>query len=163
MPGIFVHPREVHDARISLNASGVEFLAWSAVLDRRMNIRFSGTDRPFPTEGFVRLRRGADFTGDGQRIVDAFRYDAGYEDSDKGEAVAEKWSVYLQIEEGAFDRLVQRLQWGLPELSLSFDVSNEVLTFAPGPDWEDLYFSPDPRPWVAIIEAHLGQRPFPAG
>lgn len=160
MPSIVVQPHEIQDARLRLDAKGVEFISYPAILDNRMNICFVGTKRPFPKEGFVRLRRGADFTDSGERIVDEFRYEEGWKDPDTGEIVPEMWLVYLQVDESAFDRLTQRLHLGLPELWLTFDISSQVITFHPATEWEDLFFSTGQR-WERITEATLVQVPFP--
>lgn len=163
MPLIIIQPHDAHEARLRATTDGTEFITYRGRLDPRMNIRFARTEEPFPANGFVRLRRGYDHGSNGERILDEFRFEPSFEDSDSDQVVPAKWVVYLQVDGEAFDRLVQRLHWGLPELRLSFDVSSEVVTFDPGTDWEDLYFLADPRPWERVSGAELVQIPFPAG
>jgi hypothetical protein len=162
VPSILIQPRDDRDATLSAEATGVEFISYSGTLDPRMTIRFVESEAPFPRDGLVRLRRGADSTKEGLRISDSFRYEHEIRDSDLGEIVPAKWVVYLQLDDGCFDRLVARLHWGLPKLDLTFSLQSKVLMFDPGTDWEDLYFQPDPRPWDEITEAVLLQHPFAA-
>lgn len=78
---------------------------------------------------------------------------------DTGEHVEERFGVALFMPEAAFDRLMERAHWGLPELVLFFDAASEVITFAPGGSLEDLRFRTNPRPWEEIASATLTQSP----
>lgn len=159
MPAISLIPAAIDSARLTAGLAGFEWFEFEAALAPAMNLSLAPDGRKFPARGTVSIRRGPDHAESGERIVDSFRYIASCTDDDTGEQVAERFGVTLFMAEAAFDRLVQRVDWGLPEVDLLFEPSSEVVAFQPGGRPEDLVFRPQPRPWEQIASATLTQRP----
>ena len=159
MPAIFLIPAGAETARLTAALTGSEWFEFAAFLAPAMNLRLQPDGRPFPRKGTVSIRRGVDHATSGERIVDSFRYIESCTAEDTGEHVEERFGVTLFMAEAAFDRLIERAHWGLPELVLFFDASSEVITFEPGGAPEDLRFRAKPRPWEEISSATLTQTP----
>jgi len=160
MPVIFLIPAGAETARLTAALTGYEWFEFEAALAPRMNLRFEPDGRKFPLNGMVSIRRGLDRAKSGEPIVDSFRYIESCTEEDTGEHVEERFGVTLFMPEAAFDRLMGRAQWGLPEVVLFFDAASEVITFDPGGDVDDLWFRPNPQPWERISSATLTQRPW---
>jgi hypothetical protein len=159
MPALFLIPAGAETARLTAALTGSEWFEFGATLAPTMNLRCEPDGRPFPRQGTVSIRRGLDHGTSGERIVDSFRYIESCTADDTGERVEERFGVTLFMAEAAFDRLMARAHWGLPELVLFFDASSEVITCDPGGSLEDLRFRPNPRPWEKISSATLTQIP----
>ena len=161
MPAIFLMPAGAETARLTAALTGSEWFEFAATLAPTMNLWLEPDGRRFPRKGTVSIRRGLDHATSGERIVDSFRYIESCTAEDTGEHVEERFGVTLFMAEAAFDRLMERAHWGLPELVLFFDASSEVITFQPGGAVEDLSFRAKPRPWEEISSATLTQSPCP--
>lgn len=131
MPAIMFQPVLREAVRISTGLAGGEYLEFGVALDNRMRFRFANTHRKFPKNGYVSISRGFKYGEIGNQYAGEFRYEESYKDGDTGALVPECFQVFLNLEESAFDRLVQRFYWGLAEfeLSLYFDLSCKVITF----------------------------------
>ena len=160
---IIVQPAASEGGEIFASLNGQEWLRFQAILDESVEMRLLDKDhrfRGFPPNGVVQIRRGFDYNQEGERIVDEFRYEEGYEDDETGETVPECFKVTLFMDELAFDRLVQRLRWGPPEVRLGFALSSEVISYAsPAPGDYRLRFKADPRQGERVESATLVQRP----
>jgi hypothetical protein len=159
MPALFLIPAGADTARLTAALTGSEWFEFAASLAPTPNLRLEPDGRPFPRKGAVSIRRGLDHATSGERIVDSFRYIESCIAEDTGEHVEERFGVTLFMPEAAFDRLMERVHWGLPELVLFFDAASEVITFAPGGSPEDLSFRRNARPWEEIASATLTQSP----
>jgi hypothetical protein len=159
MPAISLVADGPASARLTTALSGSEWFEFDAALAPVINLRFEPDGRPFPARGTVSIRRGLDYAASGERVMDAFRYIESCTDDDTGEHVEERFGVTLFLPEAAFDRLTQRVNWGLPDLVLFFDPASQVIAVAPGGSAEDLRFRSRPRPWEQVASATLTQRP----
>ena len=159
MPALFLIPAAADTARLTATLAGSEWFEFAASLAPTMNLRLEPDGRPFPRKGTVSIRRGPNHAHSGERIVDSFRYIESCTAEDTGERVEERFGVTLFMAEAAFDRLMGRAHWGLPEVVLFFDAASEVITLQPGGSLEDLRFRTKPRPWEEIASATLTQSP----
>lgn len=160
MPAIIVLPTSHEGGELSAKPTGREWFCFEAMLDTRMRVRLVDQDRCFPSNGFVSIERGFVYADAGERIVDAFCYEESHTDCETGAAIPECFRVTLFMEEAAFDRLMQRLHWGLPELHIFFDLYSEIVTYNPrSGDSRNLEFKALPKPWEKIEGANLIQRP----
>ena len=151
MPSILIQPTLREAGVLVADIKGHERFGFEASLDPRMNINIVGQGQSFPKGGYVSLRRGPDFNEAGSRIVDEFRYNEAHEDSDTGQLVAASFTVILFVEETAFDRLLARVHWGLPDITLEFSMHSDVVAYDnSSPEPFDLIFSPNPRPWEEV-------------
>jgi hypothetical protein len=162
MPAIFLLPAQTDTARLTAALGGWEWFEFDAVLAPAMNLRFADDGRAFPAQGTVSIRRGDDRAASGERIADSFRYIAACVDGETGEPVEERFGVTLFMDAAGFDRLVQRVHWGLPEVALFFDVGSEVIRGTGTGPTESLSFRGQPQSWEKISSATLTQRPKPA-
>ncbi|QJW85099.1 hypothetical protein HK414_21340 [Ramlibacter terrae] len=158
MAVISLLPAGSETARLVTAAGGSEWLEFDAVLAPAMVLALEPDGRRFPGHGTVSIRRGFDTAASGERIADALRYIEGCTDDATGLAVDERFGVTLFPAEAAFDRLVARVHWGLPELDLFFDPSSPVIAQDAGSAGA-LRFRTQPRPREAIASVTLTQRP----
>ena len=157
MPVISLLPAGVETARLVTATGGSEWFEFDALVAPGNDVRLEPHGHRFPGRGTVSIRRGADRTADGERIADALRYIESCTDEVTGRPVDARFGVTLFLDEAAFDRLVGRVNWGLPALDLFFDPSSPVVTQDAGSG--DLCFRTQPRPWEAIASTTLTQRP----
>jgi hypothetical protein len=156
---VYLVPAAIKTARLTAGLAGSEWFEFDAALAPRMDLRFVPEGTPFPTRGTVSIRRGLDRAQSGERLADSFRFIAGATDDETGEPVPARFGVTLFMAEAAFDRLLARMHWGLPELVLFFDAASQVLVQRPGGGPEDLDFRANPQAWERIASATLTQRP----
>jgi hypothetical protein len=155
-------PAAMESARLTAGLEGSEWFEFGATLAAATDLRFAPEGTPFPANGTVSLRRGADRAQSGERLADSFRFIAGAVDHESGEQVPARFGVTLFLPEAAFDRLLARMHWGLPQLVLFFDAASEVVRQRAGGGPEQLDFRAGVQSWERIASATLAQRPVPA-
>lgn len=159
MPAILLQPSNREGGELMAGLGGSEWFEFDAVLDKQMHIRIENHNRRFPECGLVSLRCGYDHSDTGERITDEFRYEERRTD-ETGAAIPDTFKVTLFLEESAFDRLMARIHWGLPDVVLHFDLSAEMVTFDMSDDPNDLVVNLDRRVWEKVASATLRQRPW---
>lgn len=158
MPVLSLLPAGIETARLVTATGGSEWFEFDALVAPATDLRLEPHGRRFPAHGTVSLRRGADRAASGERIADVLRYIERCTDDVTGLPVEDRFGVTLFLAEPAFDRLVARVNWGLPALDLFFDPSSPVVSQDAG-SGGGLRFRTQPRPWETIASATLTQRP----